>query len=349
MRTPRTPRTPKAASTPSAPSSPNPLTAPGAPTSPNTPRALTTPKPPTSPRPGARLRALLAVSALCAAAFAAPGATATAAAADRTPLRYVALGDSFAAAPLVRPADPADPACVRSLAGYPRVAASLLGATLTDVSCSGATAEHLSTRQYPGTAPQYDALTEDTDLVSITLGGNDTALFNLATGCVNLLPKPLGRSCAATHTAGGKDTYADAVDAWAPEFAAVLDTVARRAPHARIFVVGYGAYFRPGGCFPVQPFWAQDADYVQRTVDRLGTVLRTVAERHGATFVDTAAPGAGHDSCAAPADRWIEGAVSTRDAFPLHPNAAGSRAYGTALATAVHTSPTLRDTAAHSR
>lgn len=286
----------------------------------------------------ARLLALPALLALCAAAFAAPGAAAAPAAADRSPLRYVALGDSFAAAPLVRPADPSNPACVRSLSGYPRVAAALLGADLTDVSCSGATADHLSGRQHPRTAPQYEALSAETDVVSITLGGNDTALFNLATGCVNLLPEPLGRSCAATHTSGGEDVYAAAVDAWAPEFDAVLDTVARRAPRAQVFVLGYGAYFRPGGCFAAQPFWARDADYVQRTVDRLGGVLRASAERHGATFVDTAAPGAGHDSCAAPADRWIEGAVSTRDAFPLHPNAAGSRAYGTALAAAVRAS-----------
>ncbi|MFF1695405.1 hypothetical protein ACFVXC_17495 [Streptomyces sp. NPDC058257] len=34
-------------------------------------------------------------------------------------------------------------------------------------------------------------------------------------------------------------------------------------------------------------------------------------------------------------DRYIEGAVSSTDAFPPHPNAAGSRAYGRALADAV--------------
>ncbi|MFG3039879.1 SGNH/GDSL hydrolase family protein [Streptomyces sp. NPDC048330] len=288
----------------------------------------------------AQLRALLAVTALCAAALSGPAATATAA--DEGPLQYVALGDSFAAAPLVLPADLSNPACIRSLSGYPRVAAALLGATLTDVSCSGATAQHLSNRQHLGTAPQYDALSQETDIVSITIGGNDTALFNLATGCVNLLPEPLGRSCATTHTSGGKDTYAAAIEAWEPVFDTVLDTIARRAPHARIFVVGYGTYFRPGGCFPVQPFWSRDADYVQGSVDRLGTTLRRTAERHGATFVDTATPGTGHDSCASPAVRWIEGAVSARDAFPLHPNAIGSYAYGTALANAVRSTSALR-------
>uniref|UniRef100_UPI0034DF4D72 GDSL-type esterase/lipase family protein n=1 Tax=Streptomyces flavofungini TaxID=68200 RepID=UPI0034DF4D72 len=131
------------------------------------------------------------------------------------------------------------------------------------------------------------------------------------------------------------DKYAEAIAAWAPQFDTVLDTIHRRAPHARVFVVSYGKYFRPGGCFPRQPYWGEDADYIQARIDQLNTVLRTAARRDGSGFVDTNAIGAGHDSCADPADRFIEGAISTRDAFPLHPNGPGSRAYGTALATAV--------------
>lgn len=276
-------------------------------------------------------RALLATSLLCGTALAAP--TATAAEGDR--LQYVALGDSFAAAPLVRPADTSDPKCVRSLADYPHVAAGALGATLTDVSCSGATSDDFTGSQYPGAAPQYDALSAETDLVSVTIGANDAALSKLTVGCLNVLPKPLGKSCAAANTESGTDRYGTAIDAWAPKFDVVLDTIRQRAPNAKVFVVGYGEYFRAGGCFPVQPYWGQDADYIQAKIDQLGTELRTTAARHGATFVDTKALDTGHDSCAAPADRYIEGAVSTRDAFPLHPNATGSRAYGRALAEAV--------------
>ncbi|MER5946717.1 SGNH/GDSL hydrolase family protein [Streptomyces sp. NPDC001904] len=279
-----------------------------------------------------RPRALAASAALCAAVAAAPPAVA---ADSGGGLSYVALGDSYAAAPLVLPTDTTDRACLRSLADYPHVAARELGASLTDVSCSGATSDDFTTSQFPGTAPQYDALSEDTDVVSITIGGNDTALFNLAVSCVNVLPKPLGTSCAERNTAGGTDKVQAAIDAWAPTFDTVLDTIHRRAPHARVLVVGYGAYLRPGGCYPAQPFWKEDADYLQGKVDHLGAVLREAAARHGDTFVDTAALGAGHDACAAPADRYVEGAVSTRDAFPLHPNATGSRAFGKAVAAAV--------------
>lgn len=283
------------------------------------------------------LRALLTATVLCGGALAAPAATSSALAADGGPLEYVALGDSYAAAPLVLPTDISNRQCKRSLADYPHVAARVLGATLTDVSCSGATVDHLSTSQFAGTAPQYKALSRDTDVVSITIGGIDTSMFPLALSCVNVLPEPLGRSCARSQTEGGTDKVEAAIDDWAPTFDTVLDTIRYRAPHAEVFVVGYGNYLRADGCYPSQPFWDQDADYLQDKVNYLGNTLRRAAERHGATFVDTYSLGAGHDSCAAPADRYVEGAVSTRDAFPLHPNAVGSEAFGVALADAVRT------------
>ncbi|WP_239769623.1 SGNH/GDSL hydrolase family protein [Streptomyces sp. CL12-4] len=250
-------------------------------------------------------------------------------------LRYVALGDSYASAPLVPPADPAGPACLRSLANYPRVAAAGLDATLTDVSCSGATVGDLRTAQHPGTAPQYDALTPDTDIVSVTIGGNDSDLFGEALRCVNVLPQPHGTSCAEENSAGGTDRIRARIDAWAPAFATVLDDIARRAPHAEIFVVGYGNYLRPDGCYPDQPYWKQDANHLQGAINHLSAVLKQTAEEHGAAFVDTYALGVGHDICAAPADRYVEGVVPGRPAAPLHPNASGARAIGNALAEAV--------------
>ncbi|GAA5215835.1 SGNH/GDSL hydrolase family protein [Streptomyces thinghirensis] len=258
-----------------------------------------------------------------------------AAAETAEPLDYVALGDSYAAAPLVLPVDPSNLLCARSLADYPHIAAKALGARLTDVSCSGATSEHLTTSQYLGTEPQINALTEDTDVVSITIGGNDTGLVAAALGCVNLLPKPLGSSCAARNTKDGVDTVKAGIDAWAPKFDIALNQIKQRAPHAEVFVVGYGNYIRPGGCFPTQPMWDVDATYIQGATDHLSAALRTTARRHGATFVDTYSLGIGHDVCAAPADRYIEGLIPAHIATPLHPNAEGSKAIGSALASAV--------------
>ena len=246
-------------------------------------------------------------------------------------LDYVALGDSAAAGPLILNQDPAL-WCLRSDRNYPRVAAELLGAKLTDVTCSGAKTDDFAGRQFGFVAPQYDALKPTTDLVSITIGGNDVGLVQTALGCVNLLPEPAGLSCEARLTAGRASTAA--IRAWAPEFGAALDEVERRSPNAKVLVTGYGTYIRPGGCYPVQPIWGRDADFLQGSVNLLSATAKAEAEKRGATYVDLAAVSVGHDTCARPADRYLEGLVPTTIAAPLHPNAAGMAAFGATVANA---------------
>ncbi|SDK97093.1 GDSL-like Lipase/Acylhydrolase family protein [Lentzea albidocapillata subsp. violacea] len=248
-------------------------------------------------------------------------------------LEYVALGDSAAAGPLIPNQDPALWCLRSSNNNYPQIAAKILNAKLTDVTCSGAKTDDFAGRQFGFVAPQYDALKSTTDLVSITIGGNDVGLVQTALSCINLLPEPVGLSCKARLTAGG-DQVAAAIGEWAPEFGAALDEVKRRAPHAKILVTGYGTYIRPGGCYPVQPIWARDADYLQGSVDLLSATAKAEAEKRGATYVDLAAVSVGHDTCAKPADRYLEGLIPTTIAAPLHPNAAGMAAFGATVARA---------------
>lgn len=281
-------------------------------------------------------RGLLACAVGCAVLIAA-GAGGPAQAQSAQPLEYVALGDSFAAAPLVPHADPSNLACLRSLSDYPHVAARALGARLTDVTCSGARITDFSGRQFGFVPPQYKALSARTDIVSLTIGGNDTNLVTRAISCVNLLAEPRGTSCADRFTAGGRDRIAEDIDRWSPSLGAALDEIHHRAPHAEVFVVGYGTYLQPDGCFPRQPIWARDANYIQGAVDKLGDALRTQAAAHDATFLDTVPLSAGHDSCAPAGTRYIEGLVPTGPALPLHPNARGSAAFGHALAESVRT------------
>lgn len=249
------------------------------------------------------------------------------------PLEYVALGDSAAAGPLIPNQDP-NLLCLRSDRNYPALAAEALGAELTDVTCSGATTDDFAGRRLGVLPPQFDALSPDTDLVSITIGANDSGLFQHALSCINLLPEPAGLSCADRLTAGGKDTLAEAVDAWAPKFGAALDEVARRAPSAKILVTGYGTYIRRDGCYPAQPVWARDANYLQGVMNRISARAEEQASARGASFVDFAEVTAGHDICAAPRDRYLEGLVPVNAAAPLHPNAQGMAAFADAVTSA---------------
>ncbi len=278
-------------------------------------------------RPSRRFRAgLVALAAGIA-------VTAVAIPAEAARLEYVALGDSAAAGPLVPNQDP-NLLCLRSDHDYPALAAKTLEAELTDVSCSGAVTADLTNRRFGILAPQLDALKPSTGLVSITMGANDSGLFQQALSCINLLPEPAGLSCADRLTAGGKDPLGDSIREWAPKFGAALDEIRVRAPRAKILVTGYGTYVRHNGCYPVQPVWARDANYLQSVMDLISSTARKQAEARGATFVDFAALTVGHDICAAPRDRYLEGLIPAHAAAPLHPNAQGMAVFGAAIARA---------------
>lgn len=277
-----------------------------------------------------RIRRLpqLALALAAAAALLAPAAHAT------EDFDYVAMGDSAAAGPLIPNQDP-NLLCFRSEMNYPQVAASLLGADLVDVTCSGATIDDFSQRQHGVLPPQYDALSRGTDLVTVTIGGNDVELVQAAVSCLNLLPEPAGQSCADRFTAGGSDELESRIDALVPKVDGMLAQIRHRAPNAEVVLVGYGTYLRPGGCYPMQPLWPRDADYIQSSVDKLSAMLRERAEAHGDGFVDLGPVSRGHDICAAPKDKYFEGIIPTSEAAPLHPNARGMAAFGRVVANAV--------------
>jgi hypothetical protein len=271
------------------------------------------------------------VAAVAAAGLVVAGSVATPAAAA-APVVYVAMGDSFAAGSLVLPAKEVL-TCARSAVNYASlVAQKIKPAKFRDVTCGAATTAHFANPQ-PGiiagtAAPQYDALSEDTTLVSVGIGGNDIGLVGLAVSCVNLLPQPVGTSCKATNTAGGVDKLAQKIDAFAATYGTVIEQIRARAPHAKILMVGYPTGIKKGGCWPVVPVWGADADYLQAALTRLNVRMAEQATAHGATYVDLAAPSVGHDMCKSAGTRWIEGLIpslTTNGLVPLHPNAAGLR------------------------
>ncbi|MGI5129295.1 SGNH/GDSL hydrolase family protein [Pseudonocardia sp. CA-107938] len=260
----------------------------------------------------------------------------TAGAAAEEPLHYVALGDSSAAGPLIPNQDP-NLACLRSDRNFPQVVADRLGARLTDVTCSGATTDDLAGRRFGFIPPQFDALTPDTDLVTLSMGANDMELGTAIPTCVNLLPPPAGLSCAQRFTAGGKDELKARATATAPKIAAALAEIQRRSPHATVIVTGYGTYTRPGGCWPSVPLYPADADYVQASFGALSDMLRSQSAAAGVTFVDLRDATVGHDMCAAATTRYYEPLVPTNGGVIYHPNARGMAAIAGLVVAAVPT------------
>ncbi|MFD9547916.1 SGNH/GDSL hydrolase family protein [Nocardia salmonicida] len=246
---------------------------------------------------------------------------------------YVALGDSFAAGFAILPLSPTTTGiCGRSAINYPSLVAKALNVTrFRDVTCAGATTHSLAGFQpdpmglQPAQPPQYNALTPDTTLVTLGMGGNDIGLVELGVACINPLPESMGTSCAEINTAGGRDRIGERIEALAPTYGTVFAEIRRRSPLAHIVLVGYPVGIRPDGCAGDQPVQAQDATYLQSKLDQLNTVMAAQAAEHDVTFISLTASTRGHDACAALDQRWMVGALpSTPDAIaPLHPNAAG--------------------------
>ena len=112
----------------------------------------------TSPSHPSAIRRL-AIACACA-VFAVVLLAAQAAQAGGAPLRYVALGDSYSAASGVLPLDLSAPQCLRSTRNYPHVIAGATGAQLKDVTCGAADTSDFFDPQYPGVAPQLDAVAD---------------------------------------------------------------------------------------------------------------------------------------------------------------------------------------------
>ena len=247
---------------------------------------------------------------------------------------FVALGDSYAAGNLI-PASPvgAPAGCLRSTHNYSGdVQAVIHAGRYVDVACTDATTADMTRSQdtVAGTnRPQFDALSPRDSLVTITIGGNDIGFRSILATCVALsVTSPSGNPCERHFTAGGTDRLAARVAAAGPKVAAVLAGIHRRAPHARVLLVGYPDILpnTGTGCFPDVPLAHGDVPYLRATEVALNRALARAAAASHATFVDTYRATIGHDVCQRSGTRWVEGLIPDSPAFPFHPNGRGQQA-----------------------
>lgn len=240
------------------------------------------------------------------------------------PLRYVALGDSYSAASGVLPVDISAPQCLRSTRNYPRVIAATLGAQLTDVSCGAADTGDFFTSQYPGTAPQLDAVTPDAQLITMTIGGNDSSVFIntiLQCGVAGASTLGFGSPCKDRYGSSFEDTIRTTTY---PSLVNALSAVRAKAPTARIAIIGYPWVMpQSGGCFTRMPVASGDVAYVRNIQATLNDAVRRAASATGVTFVDMSVASNGHDACQPIGTRWVEPVLLGTNPVVVHPNALG--------------------------
>jgi lysophospholipase L1-like esterase len=251
---------------------------------------------------------------------------------------YVALGDSYAAGPLI-PLPGLPLGCLKSDRNYPHLTATRIGLPLRDASCSGAQTEDMFEPQgvEPDgpNPPQLDSLDAGTTVVSVTIGGNDIGFGEIAEGCI--VVNPFESPCRDKYTAGGSDELSERIAATAPAVDAVLDAIRARSPQARVFVVDYAAIFPETGhgCWPQMPVGFSDVPYLRAKQRELNAMLAGEAAANGATLVSWYQASIGHDACKGPLTRWVEPVVPLNPAAPIHPNAAGMRGAANALVAAI--------------
>ncbi|MBN1096980.1 SGNH/GDSL hydrolase family protein [Blastococcus sp. TML/C7B] len=241
------------------------------------------------------------------------------------PVRYVALGDSYSAASGVLPPDlTAPPQCLRSTANYPHVIAAATGAQLTDVTCGAADTGDFLAAQYPGVAPQLDAVAADTQVVTMTIGGNDSSVFLnaiLQCGAAGLSTLGQGSPCRDTYGTSYEDTIRTTTY---PALVQVLQAVRAKAPRAEVAILGY-PWIVPaaGGCFDKMPIATGDIPYLRGVQATLNDAVRRAAKATGVTYVDMSRASDGHDACQPLGVRWVEPVLQGTNPVIVHPNARG--------------------------
>ena len=251
---------------------------------------------------------------------------------------WAGLGDSYAAGPLI-PNQQLNPlGCLRSDRNFAHLAAAALGRSLADVSCSGAKTDDMTAPQNvtPGpNPPQFNALTTDTQIVTLQIGGNDIGFTSILQNCATA--NPFAHPCRDRYVVNGHDTLADKIAATAPKVAAVLQGIHTRSPGARVFVVNYAAILPEtgSGCWPQVPIAFSDVSYLRSVERNLNAMLAQQAATNGARIVDDYTASIGRDACKSSSTRWVEPLIPGNAAAPFHPNARGEAGIAAVVVSAV--------------
>ncbi len=199
-----------------------------------------------------------------------------------TKVKYVALGDSFAAGTGLTPYS--DSACYRSATqAYPTILAGRAYA-LDFRACSGATTTLVTNEQLP------DQTATDVSVVTLTVGGNDIGFADILSDCVD---SSFSDGCSDAQ----KGVTASKLETLTSSMETTITAVKTAYPSATVHVTGYpqmfGSRFTNGRCV-VGSHWllgslwvsATDAAYLNDVAIALNGAISDAADAQGAIFDD---------------------------------------------------------------
>ncbi|MGH3765361.1 MAG: SGNH/GDSL hydrolase family protein [Pseudonocardiaceae bacterium] len=227
-------------------------------------------------------------------------------------VNYVALGDSYSSGVGTGVYDPASGSCARSPLSYPPLwTAEHHPTSFGFAACSGASTNDVL-------ASQISALQFSTNLVTITIGGNDAGFGPVVATCT---------AARSDRTCAGAVDAAEAFErsVLPGRLARTYTAIHRAAPSAQVIVLGYPRLFdlAPTCADPLVPNLTR-RQKLNEGADVLNTVIqKTVSQQPGFSFTDVRGRFASHGVCSA--DPWINGPSVPPSVGPYHPNQTGYR------------------------
>jgi lysophospholipase L1-like esterase len=219
---------------------------------------------------------------------------------------YVALGDSYSSGVGAGSYDSASGNCKRSNRAYPALwAAANSPSSFAFTACSGA-------RTGDVTAGQLGPLSSSTDLVSISIGGNDAGFADVMTTCV-LQSEATCLSRIATARAYVDTTLPGKLDS-------VYSAISAKASAAHVVVLGYPRFYKLGGSC-LAGLSEKERSAINGASDHLNAATAKRAADHGFTFGDVASTFTGHEICSGSA--WLHSLNWLNIGESYHPTAAG--------------------------
>jgi lysophospholipase L1-like esterase len=257
--------------------------------------------------PPAITRHRFILAAITAGAAALPLLAAATPAAAQSAVHYVALGDSYSSGVGAGHYISSSGSCDRSPNAYSALWASAHApASYTSVACSGATTSDVINSQ-------VSALSTDTTLVSITIGGNDVGFSSTMETCVLSSTS----RCVSAISSAESEMSADLPG----ELNNALSAIAARAPDARVVVLDYPQLYdlsRSSSCIGLS---TTDRTDLNQAANELDSQVQAAAGRYGDAFADVRSAFAGHQIC--DSGSWLHSVNFLDLGESYHPTASG--------------------------